>query len=81
MLLTGPQPVTFMPTAAVVHIDSIVVDMNLKTYVIAYRDPAGQGQKTLTGALLAATYTSLAALVQSKIEVNEGWTPGSAVAG
>ncbi len=77
MQLSGPNPVTFVPPAAQVVVDSVTFDLNQHRFTLAYRDNGGITQKVVTGAIPGALLTALEAQVQKAIETNENWAAGS----
>jgi hypothetical protein len=77
MQVTGPTPITFIAASATIVANSVTFDLNAKTYSISYGDPNNVTSGTLTGALPAAVYTQLQALVGKAIEAHAGWAAGS----
>lgn len=77
MQVTGPSPVTFTPTTAVINIDSVSFDMNQHIYTVSYRNSDASGQKTISGAIPAGILSSLETALQRAIETKEGWAANS----
>jgi hypothetical protein len=79
MVVTGPSPVVFIPSSAVINIDSVAFDMNAHVFTVSYRNAQANGEKVVTGAIPAAILTALQAALQRAIETKEGWAVNSSV--